>query len=259
MRGSALLDSGWGDDQMPYKEGQALLMEFFAGIPFEQVVRKKLFGKRYITVFHYSQTLAFQYEAGALLGRAMHDKLDIFHKMLVKPGTDINRSIAFLQSEAKDRLKRFTEEKGKEPDTFYDFIALKELEEASKAMGLPIDDDAYYKGPKSLLKNLRNLYGHELALDDVYKDILNCGLYGLGFGSSFPELTVRMYKNTYENVDTDMWTKAREMGVDIPEKPDFIPLEEREEEILATVAGYTGEFYPELLDLLDLRGYLIKT
>ena len=245
---------------MPYKEGQPTLMQIFilAWIPLKQVVRKKLSRKRYITMFYYSRTLAFQYETGALLGRAMRHKLDILHKMLVKPGTDINRSIAFIQSEAKDRLKKFTEEKGKEPDTFNDFIALKELEEAAKVMGLSIDEDAYYQDPKSHLKNLGKLYSHEVALVDVYKNILNCSLYGIGFGSSFPELTVRMYKNTYENIDVNMkeWAEARSYGLNIPEKPDFIPLEEREKEILAIVAGYTGEYYPELLDPLDLRGQL---
>jgi len=245
---------------MPYKEGQPTLMQIFilVWIPLKQVVRKKLSRKRYITMFYYSRTLAFQYETGALLGRAMRHKLDILHKMLVKPGTDINRSIAFIQSEAKARLKKFTEQKGKEPDTFNDFIALTELEEAAKVMGLSIDEDAYYQDPKSHLKNLGKLYSHEVALDDVYKNILNCSLYGIGFGSRFPELTVRMYKNTYENIDVDMkeWAEARSYGLNIPEKPDFIPLEEREKEILAIVAGYTGEYYPELLDPLDLRGQL---
>jgi len=240
---------------VPYKEGQPLLMEIFAGTPLGQAVRKKLFGKRYITMFHYAATLAFQYETGALSGRAMRDKLDIFHKMLVKPGTDINRSIAFIQSEAKNRLKKFIEEEGKEPDTFYDFIGLKELEKASKVMGISIDDDYEYKNRKRHFKDLRKLWGHELALDDVYKNILNCSLYGLGFGSSFPELTVRMYKNSYEDINMSKWAEARSHGLDIPEKPDIIPLEEREKEILQIVAAYTAEFYPELLDPLDLTGF----
>jgi hypothetical protein len=240
---------------MPYKEGQPLLMGCFAWIPLKLAVRKKLFGKRYITVFYYSQTLAFQYETGALLGCTMRDKLDIFHKMLVKPGTDINRSIAFIHSEAKDRLKKFIEEESKEPDTFYDFIALKELEKASKVMGISIDDDYEYKNRKRHFKDLRKLWGHELALDDVYKNILNCGLYGLGFGSSFPELTVRMYKNSYEDINMNKWAEARSHDLNIPEKPDIIPLEEREKEILQIVAAYTAEFYPELRDPLDLTGF----
>ena len=266
---------------MPYKKGQPLLVEFLAWIPLEQVIQKKLFGKRYVTMFHYAATLAFQYETGALLGRAMRDKLDIFHKMLVKPGTDINRSIALNQSKAKDLLKKYIEEEGKEPDTFYGFIALKELEEASKVMGISIDDDYEHGNRKRYLKDLRKSWGHELALDDVYTDILNCGLFGLGFGSSFPELTVRMYENTheinirekitrepefelYEQIRKETgadplriseWREARSRG----EEPDITPLEEREKEIMQIVAAYTAESYPELLDPLDLTGFDERT
>lgn len=243
---------------MPYKEEQPTLMQIFilAWIPLKQIVRKKLFGKDYIRAFDYARTLAFQYETGALLGRAMLDKLDIFHKMILKPGTDVNRSIAFIKSEAKDRFRKFIEKKGKEPDSFNDFIAQEELEEVSKVMGLSIDDDAYYGKPKSHLKNLGKVWCYEFTLDDVHKNIQNCGWYGLGFGSSFPELTVKMYKNTYENIDMNAWAEARSFGLNIPEKPDIIPIEERENEILQTVASYTTEYYPELLDQLDLRNYL---
>ena len=52
------------------------------------------------------------------------------------------------------------------------------------------------------------------------------------------------------------WAEARSYGLNIPEKPDIIPLDEREKEILQMVAAYTAEFYPELLDSLDLRNYL---
>ena len=154
-----------------------------------------------------------------------------------------------------DRLKKFTEEEGKEPDTFYDFIFKKELEEASRVMGLSIDD-AHDKGPNSYDENLRKLFDQEFTLDDVYKNILNCSLYGLGFGSSFPELTVRMYENPYKNININEWAEARSYGLNIPEKPDFIPLEERNKEILQIVAAYTAKFYPELLDPLGLTVYL---
>lgn len=53
-----------------------------------------------------------------------------------------------------------------------------------------------------------------------------------------------------------IWAEARSYGLNIPEKPDFIPLEEREKESLAVVAGYTAELYSELLDPLDLSGHL---
>lgn len=246
---------------MPYREKQALLTEYFASIPMELVARKELFGKRYVTVFDYCRIITFQYEAGALLGYNMRNKLDILYEMLVKPGTDINRSIAFIQSEAKDRLKGFVEEEGKEPDTFYDFITFRELVEMSKDMGLSIYDDLY-KDPENRLKNLKKFYGHKLAVDDYAKNdysksIKNCFYYGIGFGSGFPELTVKMYKNTYESIDIRMeqWAEMRSFGFKT-EKPDFIPFEEQRKENLQIVAAYTAEFYPELLDLLDLRDYL---
>ena len=244
---------------MPYKENQTLLSEYFASIPMELALRKQLFGKRYVTVFDYCRIITFQYEAGALLGYSMRNeyKLDILHKMLLKPGTDINRSITHIQGQAKDQLKGFIEEEGKEPDTFYDFIAFKELVQMSKEMGLSVYDDDYKKDSKNRLKNLREFYGHKLAVDDYTKSILNCFYYGIGFGSSFPELTVEMYKNTYENINNRMkqWTEMRSFGLKT-EKPDFIPFEEQRKENLQIVATYTAEYYPELLDLLDLRNYI---
>lgn len=240
---------------MPCKEGQPLLMEYSWWVPLKQVVRKKLFGKRYIQFIDYARILAFQYETGALLGRAMRDKLDIFHKMLLKPGADINNSITSIQSKAKDHLKKFTEEEGKEPDTFYDFIATRELTKAEKVMGLSTVD---VHEPKRHLKELGKLYGHELALDDVYTNIFNSGLIGIGFGSSFPELTVKMYKNAYENIDKNGWPEAGSHGLNLPEAPDIVSFEEREESILRMFAAYTAEFYPELLDPLDLRSYTGK-
>jgi hypothetical protein len=158
---------------MPYKEEQPTLMQIFilSWIPLKQIVQKKLFGKDYISAFYYAQTLARQYETGALLGRSMIDKLDIFHKMILKPGTDIDRSIAFIQSEAKDRLREFIEKKGKEPNSFNDFIALEELDEVSNAMGLSMEYDA--EEPKSHLQNLRKVWEHEFILDDVQKKYSN--------------------------------------------------------------------------------------
>ena len=82
-----------------------------------------------------------------------------------------------------------------------------------------------------------------------------CGTDGLGFGGSFPELTVKMYYGTFD-VNKKDWDQARSLGLPLPEKQDFIPLEDREKEILQMVATYTAEFYPEYLDALDLRNYL---
>lgn len=85
------------------------------------------------------------------------------------------------------------------------------------------------------------------------------GLEGIGFGSSFPQLTEKMYRNLHESIDMDVWSKWRAHGLAIPEKPTQMTLEEQEALILQMVAAYTSEYYPELLDLLDLRGHLDAT
>ena len=73
---------------------------------------------------------------------------------------------------------------------------------------------------------------------------------GIGFGSSFPELTEKMFSKAYET-DTYYDTFVRDKR---SERPVTIStLEERENAVLVMVAAYTSECYPELVDPLDLR------
>ena len=53
-----------------------------------------------------------------------------------------------------------------------------------------------------------------------------------------------MYRDTYEHVDMDKWRMYREAGLAIAETPTFIPLEEREAEVLGAVAEYVHEYQP---------------
>jgi len=65
-----------------------------------------------------------------------------------------------------------------------------------------------------------------------------------------------MYRNAHESIKMDVWYEARAHGLAIPEKPTKISLEEQEGVVLQMVAAYTSEYYPELLDPLDLRCYI---
>jgi len=199
----------------------------------------------------YFTVLSFQYESGAILGRARKDKLSILGKMLVLPGTEVGDFVKFMQSQANERLEKFKNESGREPNTFYDFIFCREIE---RVVGLNLNKifEEYIHRNKEIIK----LLDHKLSLDKAWDGIQVYGGAGIGFGSLFPELTERMYKNASENIDMDEWSQVRKMGVDIPEMPDIVTLEEREESVLGLVAVYVAEFWPELLDPLDLRGYV---
>ena len=249
---------------MPYKEGQPSLMGFLGYVSVNNVAKKRLLGGPYIPFSDLCTVLCFMYESGAILGRARHDKLSILVEMLEGPSTRTaftrhlltlrGGTIEILRNEAKKRLDTFRSEVGKEPETFFEFIQLRELE---RTIGLSLNDalKAYSGGDKRIMKALDD----KVPLKEVEPYIKFLGLEGIGFGNSFPQLTERMYRKAHEFIDMDVWSKWRAHGLAIPEKPTQMTLEEQEALILQMVAAYTSEYYPELLDPLDLRGHLDAT
>jgi len=242
---------------MPFREGQPTLTGVLSWIPLKHAVKERLFGGRYLRVSDYFIMLGFQYETCALLGRARCDKLNVLSRMLVREENKVEEFITFLRNVSSDRLNRFINEVGEEPKSFFHFISIKEYDSVLvSAFGLPLDELILLAVRSQKIKEAKKLFDRKVPLEVATDKARIYGLEGIGFGSFFPELTERMYKNAYENVDMDKWAEARKMGVDIPQKPDIVSLEEREEIVLQMVAAYTSEFYPELLDPLDLRGYV---
>jgi hypothetical protein len=169
--------------------------------------------------------------------------------MLSLPGTETD-FINWLQEKSKQRLEKFETEVGKQPDRFDEFILFRELESA----GLSVKDafEAYRQGNRKIMK----AYDKRVSLKEAEPTIKMFTLEGIGFGTFFPELTEKMYRNAYEKIDADAWSEARAHGLAISEKPTIISLEEQEQTVLGMVAAYTAEYYPELLDPLDLKGHL---
>lgn len=233
---------------MPFKEGQKSLTGFLSEVPLKQALKKKRFGGQYLHLWDYFLTLTFQFESGAILGRAKHDKINTLTNMLVVPGTEINKFTKFMHDKANGHLEKYRSEHGTEPNTFYDFIFDIELK---RVFGSSLNKvyEEYMHRNKEVVK----LFDHKVSLDIAWPGIEGCGMGGVGFGCSFPELTEKMYKNATEYIDTGKWTEARRYGVDIPRNPNVVSFEEREESVLAIVAAYTSEYYPELVDPLDLQ------
>jgi hypothetical protein len=236
-------------------------MVFLGNILVSQVVKKRLFGKPFVPLSNFCAVLSFLYESGAILGRARRNKVDTLEKVLVSsvdiheitrgyclyltklPPQRETEQIEFLRRLARNRLDKFRNDTGKEPDTFFEFILLRELEWRTKGVPDSLKD---YLREKPKAQN-------KISLQEAYYDIQGFGLEGIGFGSSFPELTERMYKSAYEGIDTDLWSEARAHGLAIPERPTIVSFEEREETVLQMVAAYVAEYYPELLESLDLQ------
>jgi hypothetical protein len=188
------------------------------------------------------------YESGAILGRARRNKLAILEKMITRPEAVEGESIKMLEKLAKERLAAFRQEVGKEPDTFFEFVQQRELQEAT-GISLSGSVEAYIAGNKKIRKE----FDKKISLESAEAMIKMFGLQGIGFGGFFPELTERMYKNVYEHIDSEIWSEAREAGLGIPESPTVDSLEDREEAVLQMVAAYASEYYPELLEPLNLQ------
>lgn len=249
---------------MPYVEGQLTFIDFLGYRPVMAMAKKRLFGGSYLTFNDYCGVLASVYESSAVVGRAKSDKLSIIEKILeaqypravlVRYGPEPMKD---LQKEAKERLDEFKKDRGREPHSFLEFIQVKQLENALQHEGLKglpnatydrlYVDEAIGRGTLNSLemgdissgKKVMKKLKMKISLASAEIAIRIFGKEGIAFGSSFPELTERMYRNLHENT----------------EKPPVVTLEEGEEDILQIVAVYTNRYWPELLDALDLRSHL---
>lgn len=264
---------------MPFQEEQPSLMGTFAWIPLKPVVRKRLVGGRCLTLFNYLACTGFQYESGAILGRALRSRLPVFERVLAQPKSE-GDFIQFLQYMAKKRLDEFHEyvAKQEEDDRWFLQLTAKhrpdkllewryELENRAKQeypnkqpakfsvlAEFILREELFYEIPRVPSEERLEALNENISLESVLDSLRRFGEEGIGFGSQFPELTERMYRS-HENIDMDEWSDARKHGLDIPERPDIVSLEEREQSALQILAAYASEFYPELLEPLGLVGY----
>jgi hypothetical protein len=247
--------------------GQRPLMDYLSLSSVSQVTEERGFlGGTYIRLYNYFWVLSFLYESGAILGRARRDKLSILEKMLFPGGNAPSfLSVKVLQDKADERLYRYRQRFGKEPDTFGEFIFERELQIAT---GLNLTDslEAFERGNKKALKPFDKKvplekagaeWGKNIPIEKTQAEIRMFVAEGIGFGSLFPELTEGILRNYYESIQVDMdaWHKERKTNLTTPQKPKILSLEEQEETILKIVAECAKECYPELLGPLDLRRY----
>ena len=235
---------------MPYEEGRPSVMGFFGEIMLRQVLGAQFLKEKTIRLINYVDILLSQYENGAIIGRARCNKLGILAKMLVVDEAKVNNFIKGMRDMAEKTLDRFRKEVGREPESLTEIIH----REIESTYGISMTD--YVLAMTKGNKREKKIFNRKVLIEKSSIGPQMSWLEGLGFGSSFPELTEEMYRNDFENIDMDVWSKVRVAGLDIDEKPVVVSLEDREEGLLKVLAGYTAEYYPELLDPLDLRGYI---
>ena len=251
---------------MPFRWGQPALIDYLGDERLTRLTKTRFFGGRYLPYYDYCSLLAFVYESGAIIGRARHDKLNILEKILESPWKE-HPFMKFCQDQAKERLDVFNSEAGREPRSFLEFILIeefakaiedKELRQKLKGVMAEMPGRLLQKGgageweigllkevsvPVSERGKIAKALQKKVRLQTAEWDMGTFGQEGIGFGGSFPELTEKMYRNLHENLA-------------ILDRTAIVDLEKREENILQIVAIYASEYYPELIDPLDLGDYI---
>jgi hypothetical protein len=234
-------------------ERSPTLAEHLGHIQIGSIVQKKLFGGYEVSLMQFLPVGLWLFLKGAVFGRARPDKLEVMAKMFVGleavrillapfgvPGAANNEQWVFecLRKVASDGMKYYRDHRRKEPEELLDLWLT--------SFAPPEADFRDLDKAKRLAKQKIRL-GLALQQCDSWLFV------GVSLGATFPELTERMWRQSFETADRESWARAREAGLDIPEEPTPLPLEEMEQKVLVEVATYVTEYFPELVDLLSLR------
>lgn len=215
----------------------------------------------YVNTYNYFLTLSFLYEAGAILGHAMKDKLNILSEMFSDKSSN-----EFWGEMAQERLYMFKKRFKKEPDTFQEFIFERKLQLATGLHPYDAWQLAACKSPKVL-----DIYDRKIPLivsengvltprkKETQGEIRWMVQEGIGFGSHFIKLTERMNNYFWESVQLhiDRFSKEYSERYGNPGIPGFVmSFKEQEKEILTAVAFCAKIHYSELISPLGLESYL---
>jgi hypothetical protein len=243
---------------MQYKYKQPSLAAFLCQPFLDTITRKPSFGQPYARAIDLIDVEERLYSIGAALGYALWNKLDTLVKLLFAPGKEdheVNRIMKLCKKDAEINLKRFINEFGREPDTFADFITYRSIQSRLEIEGIWLSAkeaiEAYIHGDRKIKK----IFDERVDLKGIEEILFPPLLQGINFGSSFPELTKRLYQKVRSEND-DFWARTWAHGLNIPETLKPWSLEETQRAVLQIVAAYTSQYYPKSLDSLGLRRYL---
>lgn len=196
------------------------------------VVSKRLFGGYQMPLGGMVYAGLWVFQKGALLGRARRSSFQALASLIAEPGRGESLAQVMRQS-AEDRMRRSS---SSQVTTFWEFWQLTEY-----------PDIAF--GDLEVLKVLGR---KKIRLGEVLPKTDLWAADGIGFGAMFPDVTESLWRRSYEISDPEKWKRARQIGVELPEQQDLLPLEEIEPQVLAEVRAFAQQNRPNHLSLLTL-------
>lgn len=225
------------------------LAEYFKTNLVQQVVEKGFFGGPFLRFYNYLNVSMHLYQSGALLGRAKIDQMPILAQMYCVPGSEHN-SINMVQGSARERLGEYQRTFGEEPISLDTFISATEYQRIGLTM--PIGRRSNSTNSRKEIAKVRD---GKLRLKDIDMTMQFQLLEGIGFGSLFPDLTERMYRQANDYVDVNEWELAQKR-LGITASLPVITLEDEEQSVLGLVAAYANVYFPKLIEPLNLTNLI---
>ena len=249
---------------MPYSSVQRPLMDFIITSPKGDVIEEGGFleaSSEFIYLYDYISLLCFFYECGAIIGRALKDKLSTLEILLQLEPTQKNNTIISWQDVAEKRLKSYEEKHKKRPDTFKDFIF---TQEALRITGFKFKTESIKgRGIKLFSKRLffekmplkESTGEHLLKREKIENEMREFVLEGVGFGSRFPELTKELNWKywAFTDIDSNEWKKITHSFWDVENPLQVLSLKWQEKILLEMVHFYAENYYPELLEKVEIE------
>lgn len=201
-------------------------------------IEKKLFRRKFIRLGPLLVTSGFLLETGAVLGRLFRDRPELFalpffakDEAALTEATDwmrdLGKEIAMVAADASTTFQV----------VMMSQIAGSGVQPSSGNWGLWLMSHSEER----------------VAPEEAFNVGLLWAIRGAGFGIEFPKRFEDLYVRTYAKHDPESWSRAFKYGaVDLPEEPDALPIDEREQGTRAEFAEFCAMYYPDLLSPLGL-------
>ena len=245
-------------DVMSSRFERVTLADYIGMSKIKSMIQKRRFGGYEIPAMSFLTMGLWLFLSGAIFGRARRDKLEVVAKMFVELETVANafarvglpRQDAsnedwvfyYISKLASDGMTYYRNYCKKEPESFLDLWLT-----SFSPPDLDFRD----------LDKMKKLARKKIRLDLALYQADGWLLAGISYGSTFPDLTEKMWKQEYETEyktkDPEFYNFMTKCMGHIPEKSTLISLKEMEQLVLSEVTSYVKIYFPELVDPLSLR------
>lgn len=210
------------------------LGEYFAMEIIGPATQKRLFGGYNVRAWSVVVATVYSFQKGSLLGYSRADRYELLCTILAQPGSDASVAETF-----RNVSKKQWEEHGQDSASLFDFVVRSEFPTLNMA------------DPKVL----KAMSKRKIRLGEVLDRFSIAAASGIGFGATLPEDFKAIWQRSYEQIDHQDWSRARQHGVDIPEDPTTLPLDEATRVVLTETAQYVRKYFPQLTRPLGLDDY----